>query len=832
MSTKMADMVGQTIAGGRYEIRSHIGTGSMGHVYRAFDQNLETFVCVKIPTGARLSDPDFAKRFELESRFLVRLQHPQVVNIIDVGFQEGVPYIVMQFVGGGTLLDKMEDANGLIHPCPMKGLKNWLPSVGKALDFMHSKDCIHRDVKPANILFDEHNNAYLSDFGLSKLLMDEETAEDNRMTAKGAVVGTPNYVAPEIVLGRSYDGRADQYSLAITAYEYLTAHTPMEGPTASATMVNQTTKQPPPLTKFVPSIPVSLNSVILKAMSKTVDKRYPTCEEFADAAITAVISAGSSAPTVSSSSGRRSTVSASGLTDVKLPPKFIATKTSKAISPGKIPCPKCGKNLIVSSEYAGQFATCSGCSSRLRISNDVEQLSLLEPNPNYNSKIHKRHSHESDQFETILKTEVFGLKLSERQAALLIGLTLDGIMVGGVWFGIQFNNPSAQQTTLQGMGKTGTEGADRNEAPRIPVVVGFQATSADAGWYEQQLREFNSNSSITAEARNFFQASIDDSGREFLSELIVSERERLPDVISLESAIDNVYLERDWRSKNPETRLYSREDQLYSSPLVCLMWQARANEFIGPDRPLNFNSILSAAGEEIDWATIAERKDWGLFHFAMPSFKDSRWGELMLLTAAYQALNPSFDREEASEKTIDPLERSDVSDERVREMLVKMDKLALKSTGSQEGGDAMDLILQRAIRLGPDYADVLIVTEQAALNALPALESKWGFVNIAYLDPAPRWSRNIGITSSARESQQKAADTFLNNLLSTTSMKTLAESGLRPGAGSGSISVFDTDSFFRYEARLVGDNGPPPSAPLPSAEVIDTLKEIYRRLAE
>ncbi|TWT62107.1 serine/threonine protein kinase [Rubinisphaera italica] len=814
MSVKTADRIGMTIAGGRYEILSHIGTGSMGHVYRAFDNRLETYVCIKVPTTARLSDPDFVRRFEQESRFLVKLAHPQVVNIIDVGVEDDTPYIVMQFIGGGTLLDRMQDANGNLNPRPIKDLKHWLPSVAKALDFMHEQECIHRDVKPANILFDDHNNAFLGDFGLSKLLMEEDSPEDNRLTAKGAVVGTPNYVAPEIVLGKTYDGRADQYSLAITVYEFLTAQTPLEGPTASATMVNQTTKQPPPLTKFSPNIPLPLNAAVLKALSKSCLKRYSNCEEFADAVMSSVFT-GLSSHSIPTRPSDQSSVTGQGSTVVNRPPKFIATQTAKAVSPGKIPCPKCDKKLVVGSQHAGMIATCSGCGSRLQIANDVESLTLLKLNPNYNSKIHAASSHESEHVSTVLKTEVFGKALSERQAVYLIGGTLLSILVGAVWFGLQLSNETVKQQTKRQTRTISREGhSERIEVAKVPVGLAYSFVPEEQAWIDQQIQDFSKLNSVNAKVNLAFNAQSDQTSFQLMKKILESGSNNHPALLSTRSSFENQQLKQLWSEKYPESQMFSREETLYSSPLVCLMWQSRYFEFQKKYGEVNLKNILQAAVSDADWNTIAGKPQWGLFRFSMPSFNDPYWGDLMLLTASHQSLNTS-----------EPLTALQISDANLRDDLRRLDKLAINPRSSE---DAMLEIVNQAVQSGPDYADVLIMTEQAALKALPDLEKKWNqFVQVVYLDPAPQWQRTAGIISQIPADQADGAATFLNHLLNSESMTKLANEGFRPA--SGSLSPFDSPIFSRYRLRGVQET-PPNRVAIPDAEVMQTLRETFERV--
>jgi serine/threonine protein kinase len=281
----ITDWIGLEIAAGRYKILSRVGEGSMGQIYRAYDHHLETEVVLKFPLASEdaLEGPNFLPRFEREIRSLVRLSHPHIVKVIDVGALEGHPYVVMQYLGGGSLRTRMESGPDR-EPAPMPpgSLHDWLLDVARALDFIHEQNHIHRDVKPANILFDEHGNAFLGDFGIIKALSGDETiARGSADTAPGFLLGTPNYVAPEIVMGRPFDRRVDQYALAMTVHEVLTGTNCMAGPSPSATMVNQTMIVPPPLEEVIPGIPAHLSRAIERGLSKEPEERFESCTALA-----------------------------------------------------------------------------------------------------------------------------------------------------------------------------------------------------------------------------------------------------------------------------------------------------------------------------------------------------------------------------------------------------------------------------------------------------------------------------------------------------------------------------------------------------------------------
>ena len=437
------DFCGLTLSDGRYEVQSKLGEGSMGIVYLAFDQRLETEVVIKVPTAATLNDPEFAERFQRETRSLVKLQHPHIVTIHDVGALEGVPYVVMQYLSGGSLRDRMTDSSGKTLPQPVGALKDWLPAVGRALDFIHKRGFLHRDVKPANILFDEHGNAFLSDFGLAKAVDAAKTPNSSRdasLTAAGFLVGTPNYVAPELVMGHEHDGSLDQYSLAMTAYEFLAGCVPVEGPTASATMVNQTTVKIPPVSHYVSTCPATVSEALLRGLAKNRLRRFPTCEDLAQAAIQ------TANPTVPNAAARTS------------------SKLSREVAPGRIPCPQCRKVLPLKPAFAGKRARCGQCLHMLLIADDLKSLRVIggppppveedeelaeapvarrgrrsaaETHRNASRTTRRQGKPQDGELETLLGEDVFGWKLTPKFALALALATILLLMLATglvVWF--------------------------------------------------------------------------------------------------------------------------------------------------------------------------------------------------------------------------------------------------------------------------------------------------------------------------------------------------------------------------------------------------------------
>jgi tRNA A-37 threonylcarbamoyl transferase component Bud32 len=288
MTTNAADWNGLTLAGGRYKITAKLGEGGMGSVYRALDQNIDAEVVIKVPRQAMMEDPDFAGRFTREIRSLVKLSHPHIVKVTDVGTFEGTPFAVMQFLPGGTLDERRPvGRDGFPLPADPKPIARWLTAVADALDYVHTQGYVHRDVKPGNILFDAEGHGFLSDFGVAKVLASSPEARKTQtaMTGAGMVLGTPEYMAPELIMGEQFDGRVDQYALAVTVYEVLCGRRPFESDAKTKLLVLHTSTAPPPLTKWCPALPGGLSQAVLMGLAKDPNERYRTCAALAAAIV-------------------------------------------------------------------------------------------------------------------------------------------------------------------------------------------------------------------------------------------------------------------------------------------------------------------------------------------------------------------------------------------------------------------------------------------------------------------------------------------------------------------------------------------------------------------
>ncbi len=264
--------IGSTI--GNYRILAELGSGSFGVVYRCEHVVLHNRVgAIKLLHAAHLDSRQDHDSFLLEARLLEMLKHPHIVPILDVGIQDGFPYLVTEYAPLGSLRDRQQRIDPRL--LPMDHSLKILAQVGQALDYAHQQNIIHRDLKPANILFNVKGDALLADFGIATTLA---TASIKFVDASGS----PPYMAPEQFQG-TVSKESDQYSLGCIAYELFTGHRPFSAPDPFAIGFKHLTEAPVPPTRLNPNIPSHIEQAILKAMAKERTDRYPTIAAFVTA---------------------------------------------------------------------------------------------------------------------------------------------------------------------------------------------------------------------------------------------------------------------------------------------------------------------------------------------------------------------------------------------------------------------------------------------------------------------------------------------------------------------------------------------------------------------
>ena len=339
------------LIGYRYRIISQLGAGGMGVVYRAWDTTGNVPVVIKMPKPEVLKDQDTVRRFAREIRAMASLAHPHIVPIVDDGIDAGTPFGVIRFLPGGSLSNRRLREGGASKG---KALANkpstlhlWLPAIAGALDFVHSRGVVHRDVKPDNIFFDAFWGAFLGDFGIAKVIEDSAAIQrEETLTGTGMMIGTQAYMAPELFIPKSKpDGRADQYALAVIVYELLCGERPFTGE-SSHIMVEHCTMPAPRIDQRQSGLPASLCEAVHRGLEKRPENRFESCTEFALAVLQGV-----SEPTVE-------------------------------VGVARLLCPGCSNILKVGESARGRQGKCPKCKTELDVAEDLGALWLTDEDKN------------------------------------------------------------------------------------------------------------------------------------------------------------------------------------------------------------------------------------------------------------------------------------------------------------------------------------------------------------------------------------------------------------------------------------------------------------------
>jgi serine/threonine protein kinase len=301
--TELSD--GDEFAG--YRIERRLGRGGMGILYLAVEPGLERRVALKLIAPEAAADEVFARRFREESKIAASIEHPNVVPIYAAGEEDGIPYIAMRYVAGSDLGRRIS-REGRLDPEQAVAL---IAQIGNGLDAIHAAGLIHRDVKPANVLLSGEEgaeHAYITDFGVAR-----NVSTQSGLTQTGRFVGTLDYVAPEQISGEPIDARVDVYALGCLLFKLLTGEVPYPREGEAARLYAHLNDPPPAPSLYVPALPMALDDVVIRAMSKLPGDRFPSAGDLGRAAQAALSGGPVAVPERTVATGAAATVEAARL---------------------------------------------------------------------------------------------------------------------------------------------------------------------------------------------------------------------------------------------------------------------------------------------------------------------------------------------------------------------------------------------------------------------------------------------------------------------------------------------------------------------------------------
>jgi serine/threonine protein kinase len=282
MEPSVAILPGKTV--GPYQILSAIGAGGMGEVYKARDTRLDRTVAIKVLSAHLADRADLRERFDREAKTIAGLNHPHICTLFDIGHQDGTDYLVMEYLEGETLADRLKKG-----PLPMEQVLQYAIEISDALDKAHRNGITHRDLKPGNIMLTKSGTKLL-DFGLAKLQQEAKPATpfselatiQGGETAEGTILGTLQYMAPEQVEARPVDARTDIFAFGAVVYEMATGKKAFEGRSQASLIAKILETDPAPISTLQPMTPAALDRLVKKCMAKEPEKRWQAASDVCD----------------------------------------------------------------------------------------------------------------------------------------------------------------------------------------------------------------------------------------------------------------------------------------------------------------------------------------------------------------------------------------------------------------------------------------------------------------------------------------------------------------------------------------------------------------------
>jgi hypothetical protein len=619
-------------------------------------------------------------------------------------------------------------------------------------------------------------------------------------------------------MGRRFDGRVDQYSLAMTVHEALTGTNCMEGPTPSATVVNQTMVVPPALSGLIPGIPTRVSDAILRSLAKDPSERFENCVTLANDLLNAI-------PTNDSADLERA--------------QFENTSRGH---PGRVPCPACRAPMPVGREHAGGRVRCMHCRA-------TSQVSLLSSST-VQLKIVEKASSSSDTSTAIILSgpddepeadssaatalaqplasvpaiQASARKRLGRKRAFAVGsivgvgllVLLSATLGRGLWKGLP---PEAPVASVRDPAPLPASKLQDSPAPVLvqpgSVEINIAYGTEKQQWLEAATAEFQKTTAGKAITVNLM-----GMGSMEGAQAVLEGPQPVPvHVWSPASSAYRDHFDRMWRAKHDNKSPIIKSENLAMTPMVYVMWESRRDSFLKKYGKVSFQTVAEAMGEPGGWGVIAGREDWGRFKFGHTHPGRSNSGLLTLVLLSYK-----FAHKEHS------LARSDVAAPSFQAWLTGFERGVARPGGSLN--HSTGTLMREMVLRGPSHYDCLLIYENLAIAYLGAAKDRWGELRIDYPEPNiwnehPYYILDVPWSDSR---QRAAAAEFLKYLMSEPIQKRALEHGFRPGNPDVSVR-FSESPLIRHSSHGVRIDLPRMCEP-PTDDVLQELLALSRRIED